>query len=46
VIGGLHAADLKAKLETAGLNCEILEPPGYARNSENLIRDFEKLTLN
>jgi hypothetical protein len=45
ILGGLHAADLKFRLETAGLNCEILEPPGYARDSENLIRDFQSLVL-
>lgn len=45
VVGGLHADDLKSKLETAGLNCDVYEPPGYARESENLIRDFQSLTM-
>ena len=41
VIGGLHAADLKEKIRAAGYACEVLEPPGYVREDENLIRDFE-----
>ena len=42
VIGGLHAADLKTKLENAGLGCEILEPPGYQRDDEKLIEEFAR----
>jgi hypothetical protein len=44
VIGGLHATDLKAKLEKAGLGCEILEPPGYQSEDEKLIQEFERQT--
>ncbi len=40
VIGGLHASDLKLKLEQAGLACDIYEPPGYSRQDENLIKEF------
>lgn len=40
VIGGLHAADLQTKLEKAGMNCEIFEPPGYSKEDENLIQNF------
>lgn len=46
VIGGLHAEDLKGKLEKAGLACEIFEPSGYSSQDENLIRDFEKALKN
>jgi hypothetical protein len=42
VVGGLHANDLRDKLEKAGLGCEILEPPGYQPDDESLVRDFEK----
>ncbi len=42
VIGGLHANDLKEKLQTAGYACEVYEPPGYNREDENLIKEFEK----
>lgn len=42
VIGGLHAEDLKSKVEAAGLNCEVLEPPGYQREDEQLLVDFER----
>lgn len=42
VIGGLHGADLRHKIEAAGLGCEELEPPGYQSDSERLIRDFER----
>ena len=42
VIGGLHADDLKEKLEKAGIGCEVLEPPGYQREDENLIQDFQR----
>lgn len=42
IIGGLHASDLKEKLEAAGLPCDIMEPSGYTRENENLIRNFEK----
>lgn len=42
VIGGLHAEDLKEKIEKAGMNCVVLEPPGYQRESEALIQDFKK----
>lgn len=40
VIGGLHANDLKLKLEQAGLACDVFEPPGYSRQDENLILEF------
>ena len=40
VVGGLHASDLKLKLEQAGLACDIYEPPGYSREDENLIKEF------
>lgn len=43
VIGGLHADDLKDKVEAAGLGCEVLEPPGYQREAEQLVLDFEKI---
>ena len=46
VIGGLHAADLKSKLEKAGLNCNIYEPPGYSKQDETLIQDFAKSLKN
>ena len=42
VIGGLHADDLKEKLTKAGIGCEVLEPPGYQREDEKLIQDFQK----
>lgn len=42
VIGGLHAEDLKEKIEKAGMNCEVLEPPGYIKENENLVQDFQK----
>lgn len=42
VIGGLHADDLKAKLQAAGLACEVLEPTGYVREDENLIKEFQR----
>lgn len=42
VVGGLHASDLKEKLEKAGLGCEVYEPPGYQREDENLIQEFQK----
>lgn len=42
VIGGLHVADLKDKIEAAGYACEVMEPAGYSRDDENVIRDFEK----
>jgi hypothetical protein len=42
VIGGLHADDLKGKIEAAGLNCDVWEPTGYARADEQLIKDFER----
>ena len=46
VIGGLHVDDLKTKLETAGFNCELFEPTGYAREEEDLIKDFQKALKN
>ena len=46
VINGLHAEDLKAKLQAANLGCEVFEPPGYQREEERLIQDFEKLLEN
>lgn len=42
VIGGLHAEDLKTKIEAAGFNCDVWEPTGYAREDEQLIKEFEK----
>jgi len=42
VIGGLHVEDLKTKLEAAGFNCDIMEPTGYAREDEELIKEFQK----
>ncbi len=42
VIGGLHADDLKEKVEKAGIGCEVLEPPGYQNDDEKLIQDFQK----
>ena len=42
VIGGLHAEDLKGKLEAAGFNCDLMEPKGYAREGEELIKEFQK----
>lgn len=43
VIGGLHAQDLKEKLKSAELDCEVLEPPGYKSTDEKLIQEFERL---
>jgi len=45
VIGGLHADDLRLKLEAAGLPCEVYEPAGYSKMDENLIQDFKKALL-
>lgn len=42
VIGGLHADDLKEKIEKAGMGCEVLEPPGYQRDDEQLVQEFQK----
>ncbi len=42
VIGGLHAEDLKNKIEAAGFNCDLMEPTGYAREDEDLIKEFQK----
>lgn len=42
VIGGLHAEDLKQKLQAAGFNCDVFEPRGYEREDEDLVKDFEK----
>jgi hypothetical protein len=42
VIGGLHADDLKNKVQAAGLACDVLEPPGYQREDEQLLDEFEK----
>jgi hypothetical protein len=42
VIGGLHVEDLREKLEKAGVGCDIYEPPGYQRENENLIQDFQR----
>ncbi len=41
VIGGLHAADLKEKIQKAGMGCDVYEPPGYQAEDEKLIKDFE-----
>ncbi len=43
VIGGLHAKDLKAKLQAAGLGCDVYEPWGYQPADEKLIQEFEKI---
>ncbi len=42
VIGGLHANNLKDKIEAAGFGCDIWEPMGYAREDEQLISEFQK----
>jgi hypothetical protein len=42
IVGGLHAEDLKAKVQAAGYACEVEEPRGYQREDENLIKDFQK----
>lgn len=42
VIGGLHAEDLKEKMQAAGYACEVEEPRGYQREDENLIKEFQK----
>jgi hypothetical protein len=46
VIGGLHADDLKSKLEAAGFSCEVDEPSGYRREDEELIKQFQKFLKN
>ena len=43
VIGGLHAEDLKARLEKAQYDCEVIEPTGYAPEDEKLFQDLEKM---
>lgn len=42
VIGGLHADDLKAKLEAAGFGCDVIEPSGYQREDEELVKEFQR----
>jgi hypothetical protein len=42
VIGGLHAPDLKEKLQAAGFACDVMEPFGYIQEEEKLIKEFEK----
>jgi hypothetical protein len=42
VIGGLHAKDLQNKLELAGFDCEVLEPPGYGEEDEKLFQEFSR----
>lgn len=42
VIGGLHADDLKDKIEAAGMNCVVYEPPGYQPQDEKLVQEFLK----
>ncbi len=42
VIGGLHAEDLRTKLQDAKFNCDVFEPAGYQPADEKLIQDFEK----
>lgn len=42
VIGGLHAGDLKEKIQAAGYACDVYEPFGYVQEEEKLIQDFEK----
>lgn len=46
VIGGVHIDDLRAKLEAAGIGCELFEPSGYQRDEENLLKDFQKAAKN
>jgi hypothetical protein len=46
VIGGLHADDLKEKIEAAGMNCVVYEPPGYQPLDEKLIQEFQKARLD
>lgn len=43
VIGGLHAQDLRERLQAAGYACEIYEPVGYQRDNERLVDEFEKI---
>ncbi|MGE0528555.1 MAG: hypothetical protein AB7G93_21180 [Bdellovibrionales bacterium] len=42
VVSGPHIDDLKEKLQAAGLNCQILEPPGYDKSDEKLIEEFQR----
>jgi hypothetical protein len=42
VIGGLHATDLKEKLQAAGFACDVFEPYGYIQEEEKLIQEFQK----
>ncbi|MGE0763688.1 MAG: hypothetical protein AB7N80_10460 [Bdellovibrionales bacterium] len=42
VVGGLHAADLKQRLQKALYDCEVVEPKGYNSEDEKLIELLEK----
>ena len=42
VVGGLHASDLKEKLQAAGFACDVFEPVGYIQQEEKLIQEFQK----
>jgi hypothetical protein len=43
ILGGLHAEDLRQKLEAAGIGCDVFEPRGYRREDESLIEKFTDL---
>lgn len=43
VIGGMHVADLQAKLEKNKLSCTVVEPVGYASGDEKLISQLRTL---
>ncbi len=43
VIGGLHAKDLKEKVEELKLNCRVMEPINYPAKDEELIESFRRL---
>lgn len=44
VIGGLHAKDLRERLDKAGFNCEVMEPDGYGEDEEKLFERLQKLS--
>ena len=44
VYGGLHADDIKEKLQAEKWNCEVYEPKSYKNNEEKLLDDFKKIT--
>ncbi len=33
-------------MSAAGLNCEVFEPPGYQREDERLVQDFERALVD